>query len=340
MNAARPHFAYLERVTMLSMQDFIRQSLTVALLATSVLSIPGVCAAASPEPPEESLQIIQGREAELKSIVEKYDQKGIGRAIDADSARVDLLYLYTQTKNHPGVRDIVQQLISKETFRPARVEKILDEYLTANPAIDGAANLQKAKETFAARAKSESNAPPAQARESETKIDSPALQPGSYLYLGTKPGKQPLKAFSVNSLGELSWQSNARDLLISIKDQLPHEKMATPELNGPGSENIETYNYPMIKWQPKPVSTIPGAFIQLQTLYDGKLKCKTTLFKATALPRSLHITLLDQFGFKLADVRIDQNDWSPLPGSNLYEARNDGFCSELEYRKARDFSIR
>lgn len=327
---------------MLPAQDFIRQTLAIAFLAFTFIPSQATFAAASADADRSNLQAIKDRAAELQKTIENYDQKQIGRAVDADGARVDLLYLYMQEKNHQAVKEMIHQIVSKETFKPARVASLLQEYISSNPNIDDVAALVKAKEYFEKKS-NEDGSGSANSNSDDNHDASPNLQAGSYLYLGTQPGKHPVKAFSVNSLGEIKWQSNSRDLLLAIKDQLPQEKLSAPQGSGiqqAGTENFETYSYPMIKWQPKPIPTMPGAFIQLLTLFDGKLKYKTTLFKATYLPRSLHIVLLDQFGFKLCDVRIDQNDWTQLPGTNLYEARNDGYCSEQEYRKARDFSIR
>lgn len=301
-----------------------------------------VLAAAAPDPEKQSLQAIKERASELKTIISNYEQNKVGRAADADNARIDLLYLYMQEKNHQAVKEMVSQIVNKETFKPAKVLSLLQEYLQSNSGLQDMASITTAKAFFEKKTKDSGVAPEASTND-DGHDSSQNLQSGSYLYLGTNPGKQPVKAFSVNSLGEIIWQSNSKELLTSIKDQLPHDKMSSPQGAGiqqAGTENFETYSYPMIKWQPKPIPTMPGAFIQVLTTYDGKLKFKTTLFKATYLPRSMQIILLDQFGFKLCDVRIDQNDWTQLPGTNLYEARNDSFCSEQEYRKARDFSIR
>lgn len=328
--------------------NIIRRRLGIAAASATVwlltLQPPQPTWAAAPPPASDkpNLQLIKERAAELTTIIQNYDQKQIGRAVDADNARIDMLYLYMQEKNHQAVTDMLNQIVSKETFKPARVLSLIQEYMASNADLDQNA-LTKAKEYFQNKAQGDASGDSSNSSASQDNNAFPNLKAGSYLYLGTQPGKQPVRAFSVNSLGEINWTTNTKDLLSAIKDQLPQEKLSSPQgsaIQQAGSENFETYNYPMIKWQPKPIPNMPGAFIQLLTLYDGKLKYKTTLFKATYLPRSLNIVLLDQFGFKLCDVHISQNDWTQLPGTNLYEARNDGFCSEQEYRKARDFAIR
>lgn len=333
---------------MVSSNNIIRQRAGIALasIAIPLLALQPIqstlAAAAVPASDKANLQQIKERAGELTTIIQNYDEKQIGRAVDADNARIDMLYLYMQEKNHTAVTDMLNQIVNKETFKPARVLSLIQEYMTSNPELDQNA-LAKAKEYFQNKVPGAAGSDSSPTSDNQDNNVFPNLKAGSYLYLGTQPGKQPVKAFSVNSLGEINWGSNTKELLSSIKDQLPQDKVSSPQgsaIQQAGTENFETYNYPMIKWQPKPIPTMPGAFIQLLTLYDGKLKYKTTLFKATYLPRSLNIVLLDQFGFKLCDVRIDQNDWTQLPGSNLYEARNDGFCSEQEYRKARDFAIR
>lgn len=315
--------------------------ISISLLLSFLSVVP--LSQALTQPPE--IEAIRARLDELKVTVDNYDQKHIGRAVDADNARLDLFYFYMAEKNHAAARDMLNLIVSKETFRPSRVLDLLNQYIKSDPELADESYLVRAKEYFENKIKRDGRADSSGSTnttlsEEKNKTD---LQAGSYLYLGQQPGRNPARAFTINSLGELAWQHNTREILYAIREQVPRDiarasAASTEKIQLP--EQFESYNYPVIKWQPKPVSTMPGAFVQLWTTYEGKVKYKVTLFKAPTLPRRMEITLLDQNGFKLTEFRVSMNDWAPVPGSSLYEARNDGYCSESDYKLARDISVK
>lgn len=116
----------------------------------------------------------------------------------------------------------------------------------------------------------------------------------------------------------------------------------------PTDENspFEMYDYPTIKWRPKPVAGVEGAIAQLWTTYEtrgeggksGKINYRLTTFKA---PNKMdyEVQLLDKNGFKL--MQFNATDFHQIPGSSeILEARDSYVCDEDEYRRVQDYSIK
>lgn len=109
---------------------------------------------------------------------------------------------------------------------------------------------------------------------------------------------------------------------------------------------FEMYDYPTIKWKPKPLNEKPGAIAQLWTRYEaadaanspGKMNYRLTIFKAPDKSQ-VEVQLLDDMGFKLS--QFNASDFHQIPGSSdIMEARESHQLSEGEYRKVRDYSIK
>jgi hypothetical protein len=109
---------------------------------------------------------------------------------------------------------------------------------------------------------------------------------------------------------------------------------------------FESYNYPTVKWRPKPLPDASDSAVQLWTTYEagpknapqGLMKYKLTLFKATNKDQR-EVQMLDAMGFKI--VQFSANDFHVLPGSTtIVEARDSVSCSEDQYKKARDYSVK
>lgn len=109
---------------------------------------------------------------------------------------------------------------------------------------------------------------------------------------------------------------------------------------------IESNEYPVIKWRPKPLTDGPDAIVRLWTTFEpgaapdqpGTMKYKLTLFKATKRD-SREIQLLDRLGFKL--MQFNAADFHDIPAApDIVEARDGVSLTEDQYKKARDFSVK
>lgn len=188
--------------------------------------------------------------------------------------------------------------------------------------------------------------------------DSSSLQPGFYIYLGMQPGRSVPRGFSINSAGGILWQD---------PNKSPDEKVeAAPRPTGKkpvataSNSQFEEYNYPIIKWKPKPISGVPGAIVQLSTTYEiSDLKYKLTLFRAPTsaqpkagargiqeastsveIPNQITVQLLDSNGFKLSEFTVNQRQWEQIPGTSVLESRDKINCNEWDYRRSRDYSVK
>lgn len=107
----------------------------------------------------------------------------------------------------------------------------------------------------------------------------------------------------------------------------------------------ESYDYPTIKWRAKPVPDKPGAIAQLWTRYEknegdrtGKMNYRLTMFKA-ADRSTVEVQILDDAGFKIAEFQA--SDFHLIPGAtDIMEARDSYACTEEQYKKVRDYSIK
>jgi hypothetical protein len=115
---------------------------------------------------------------------------------------------------------------------------------------------------------------------------------------------------------------------------------------GESENNIEVYDYPTIKWRAKPLADSPSAIAQLWTTYDwedpehhsGTMKYRLTMFKAQNKAQC-EVQLLDRNGFKI--TQFDAGDFHPIPGApDIVESRDSHQCSEQDYKRVRDYSIR
>jgi hypothetical protein len=114
-----------------------------------------------------------------------------------------------------------------------------------------------------------------------------------------------------------------------------------------GDDNqIETNEYPTLKWRAKPLPDAPGSIVRLWTKFEagpskdtpGALKYKLTLFKAIRKD-SREVQLLDAQGFKL--MQFNAADFHDIPGApDIVEARDAVPCSEADYKNVRDYSVK
>jgi hypothetical protein len=118
-----------------------------------------------------------------------------------------------------------------------------------------------------------------------------------------------------------------------------------PGANVKPGENIESYDYPTIKWCPKRLSDGPEAIGQLWTRYEqadgqnsktGKVNYKLTLYKAPNKAQC-EVQLLDDMGFKLG--QFDTQDFHSI-SADIMESRDSYECSEEVYKRIRDYSIK
>lgn len=141
---------------------------------------------------------------------------------------------------------------------------------------------------------------------------------------------------------QLKTTAPARSIM-SIAAKIPLGKGAgKPDENSP----YEMYDYPTIKWRPKPLSDAPGAIAQLWTTFEwtdqqhqaGKMNYRLTVFKAPERSQC-EVQLLDSQGFKIS--QFDASDFHLIPGaSDIMEARDSKECKEDEYKRVSDYSIK
>ncbi|MDR3613299.1 MAG: hypothetical protein P4L53_07020 [Candidatus Obscuribacterales bacterium] len=114
-----------------------------------------------------------------------------------------------------------------------------------------------------------------------------------------------------------------------------------------GDDNqIESDEYPTLKWKAKPLLDAAGSIVRLWTTFEagpnkdtpGTLKYKLTLFKAVRKD-TREVQLLDFQGFKL--MQFNATDFHDIPGApDIVEARDAVPCSEADYKKIRDYSVK
>ena len=131
--------------------------------------------------------------------------------------------------------------------------------------------------------------------------------------------------------------------ITSMASQIPIlGSIAKPDANSP----FELYEYPTIKFRPKPLNDAEGALAQLSTRFEkgdgpnslGKMNYKLTIFKAPGR-QQCEIQLLDDMGFKLS--QFSASDFQPIPGSTeVMESRDAFSLTEAEYKKVRDYSVK
>jgi hypothetical protein len=131
--------------------------------------------------------------------------------------------------------------------------------------------------------------------------------------------------------------------LLSLVAKLPWaSSIAKTDDNSP----FELYNYPTIKWRPKPLADAPGGIAQLWTTYEwedkehrsGKMSYRLTVFKAPD-KHLFEVQLLDNNGFKI--TQFNAADFHQIPGaSDIMEARDSHPCTEEQYKRASDYSIK
>lgn len=202
------------------------------------------------------------------------------------------------------------------------------------------------------------------------------LPAGRYVYLGTDPTAAAPKAFNVTASGEIIWQdghpaapiesasataaSKSVPDIIHKVDISPVTKITrsdsgganTPTFKPPANEcqNIEKYEWPMIKFRPKPLPDAPDSFAQLTTtevLNDSSsyyastsVKVKYKLILLRAEPQSLGIELLDAQGFRLGSrATVSSTEFETIPGTDLVAARGEFTFALADYPKVRDFTL-
>jgi hypothetical protein len=108
----------------------------------------------------------------------------------------------------------------------------------------------------------------------------------------------------------------------------------------------EMYDYPTIKWRAKPLNDAQGAITQLWTTYEwddeqhksGKMNYRLTIYKAPD-KQQCEVQLLDKNGFKI--TQFDASDFHQTAGApEIMESRESHPCTEAEYQKVRDYSVK
>jgi hypothetical protein len=136
-------------------------------------------------------------------------------------------------------------------------------------------------------------------------------------------------------------QTEPGQLITSVASKVPWSKPG-----GTGDSQIESSEYPTIKWKPQQLSDAPDAIVRLWTTYaadskdatQGAMKYKLTLFKATQKD-GREVQMLDSNGFKI--LQFNASDFHAMPGApDIVEARDSVPCSEDQYKNASDYSVK
>jgi len=173
-----------------------------------------------------------------------------------------------------------------------------------------------------------------------------SMPAGYYVYLGAEPGKFPQVRLRVTKEGSVVWQKPEENSQQGQKDY-SNSEVGQSQQNQATAEtsNIESYEYPKIKWKPKLITEVPGAIAQLLTTFEQKsqwqtvVKYKLTLFKVPQIPTGIEIELVDQDGFKLTEFHVYSESFHQI-SANLVEATGSLSCAEKDYARARDFNIK
>jgi hypothetical protein len=202
----------------------------------------------------------------------------------------------------------------------------------------------------------------------QNSVDLPA---GTYIFLGTDPGHTAPRLLTIDTTGKTTWVTESttdqqlstmtpsRSKLAGIapffKRREPNKNQSTPndfynlsptaetsssiaQVNT--SSNIESSEYPTIKWKPQQVLGSKEGIAQLATTYsEGTIKAKLTLFKVKKpTDYATTITLLDKDGFEIKDIAIFR--FSDIPGTSLYEGHGESYMQESGYQKTAGYSVR
>jgi hypothetical protein len=178
------------------------------------------------------------------------------------------------------------------------------------------------------------------------------LPAGYYIFMGRQPGSSPPKAVVINDDGSIHWQDVGKAPVAQsdrASNQAPQPVAKSGQLpeNHSGSQ-WEMYKYPMIRWRPHPITTVPGGVAQLTTTFDSTagsyseaaVKYKLTLFNVPEIPYDVQVQLLDGNGFKVLEFQVYQSAFHPVPGTSLIEVSDECTCTEKAYKQARDYTVK
>ncbi len=131
-------------------------------------------------------------------------------------------------------------------------------------------------------------------------------------------------------------------MIASFAYKVPWSKsISQADSNSP----FEMYDYPTIKWRPRPFADPDGAIAQLWTRYEwndnthssGKMNYRLTVFKAPGKTQCT-VQLLDDKGFKI--TQFDATDFHQVPGApDIMEARDSFAVTEDQYKKVGDYAV-
>lgn len=146
-----------------------------------------------------------------------------------------------------------------------------------------------------------------------------------------------------------SARANAQRSRVERPVQTPKVDSAAAQATSPmkpGMEHIESLEWPIIKFHPKPMPGSKDGFAQLTTTEEvsasgssiGVVKYKLILLRA--VPTELTVELLDANGFRLArPFMVSAADFQTIEGTDLLAARGEFSFSLSDYPKVRDFSL-
>jgi len=109
--------------------------------------------------------------------------------------------------------------------------------------------------------------------------------------------------------------------------------------------NIESIDWPLIKFRPRPAPGTKDGFVQLTTTEEvsgystmGLVRYKLILLRAE--PGELTLELLDKDGFRLGnECYVSASEFQIIPGTDLVAARGQFNIAISDYSRVRDFSV-
>lgn len=179
----------------------------------------------------------------------------------------------------------------------------------------------------------------------------PDLPEGHYIFQGVEPGKSPQKAFFIDSKGAIHWADESKSTSSKTASKNTWKPKILSKFGGSSDDDGGEWisrDYPLVKWRPQAIETIPDAVAQLSTTalpsgVKGRVTLKYNLLLG-GIDRNLpgvQFEFRDKDGFTLFQVVVPARNFQTLLNQPELEATGQWpNISEDDYKKARQLMVR